>query len=221
MHEYEALEIVGVRRETPEAISVVLAVPAAHREAFRFRPGQHLPVRAVIDGEEQRRTYSICSGPDEPDLRIAIKRVVEGRFSNWANDTLAAGMRLEAMPPAGRFVLPEGDGGRRRVLAFAAGVGITPIIAMVKYALTREPNTSLALVYGNRMPKSTIFRAELEDLKDRHLGRLSILDVLSRNDEMSAPLLEGRITADKVRALATALLGPISSALRKTCSASA
>ncbi|MGE0849508.1 MAG: 2Fe-2S iron-sulfur cluster-binding protein [Hyphomicrobiaceae bacterium] len=208
MHEYEALEIVEVRRETPEAISVVLAVPAAHREAFRFRPGQHLPVRAVIGGEEQRRTYSICSGPGEPDLRIAIKRVVEGRFSNWANDTLAAGMRLDAMPPAGRFVLPEGDGGRRRVLAFAAGVGITPIIAMVKHALTREPNTSLALVYGNRMPESTIFRAELEDLKDRHLGRLSILDVLSRNDEMSAPLLEGRITADKVRALATALLGP-------------
>ena len=106
-------------------------------------------MRAVIDGEEQRRTYSICSGPDEPDLRIAIKRVVEGRFSNWANDTLAAGMRLEAMPPAGRFVLPESDGARRRVLAFAAGVGITPIIAMVKHALTREPNTSLTLVYGN------------------------------------------------------------------------
>jgi len=207
MHEYEALEIVGVRRETPEAISVVLAVPAAHSEAFRFRPGQHLPVRAVIDGEEQRRTYSICSGPDEPDLRIAIKRVVEGRFSNWANDTLAAGMRLEAMPPAGRFVLPESDGARRRVLAFAAGVGITPIIAMVKHALTREPNTSLTLVYGNRMPESTIFRAELEDLKDCHLGRLSILDVLSRNDETSAPLLEGRITADKVKALATTLLG--------------
>jgi ring-1,2-phenylacetyl-CoA epoxidase subunit PaaE len=208
MHDYEPLDIIEVKHETSEAITVTLGVPAARREEFRFKPGQHLPVRASIDGEEQRRTYSICSGPGEPNLRIVIKRVPEGRFSNWANDTLAAGMRLEAMPPAGRFVLPAGDGRQRRIVAFAAGVGITPIIAMLEHALAREPNTSLTLVYGNRSPETTIFRERLEDLKDRHLGRLSLINMLSRNEESTAPLLEGRITGDKVKALAPILLGP-------------
>ena len=208
MHDFEPLEIAEVRRETPEAVSVVFAIPEALREAFRFKPGQHLPVRATIDGEEQRRTYSICSRPGEPNLRIAIKRVAEGRFSNWANDTLEAGGRLEVMPPAGRFVLPEGDGRARHIVAFAAGVGITPIIAMAKHALAHDPATSFTLVYGNRTPQSILFREELEDLKDCHLGRFTLLNVLSRNEESSAPLLEGRITGEKVKALAATLLDP-------------
>jgi ring-1,2-phenylacetyl-CoA epoxidase subunit PaaE len=208
MHDFQPLTIAEVRRETAEAISVVFAVPEALREAFRFKPGQHLPVRAIIDGEEQRRTYSICSLPGELDLRIAIKRVAEGRFSNWANDTLAAGSRLEVMPPAGRFVLPAGDGSPRHIVAFAAGIGITPIIAMAKHVLAHDAAASFTLVYGNRMPESILFREELEDLKDRHLGRFTLINVLSRNEESSAPLLQGRITGEKVRALAATLFKP-------------
>jgi ring-1,2-phenylacetyl-CoA epoxidase subunit PaaE len=208
MHDFQPLTIAEVRRETPEAISVVFTVPEALREAFRFKPGQHLPVRATIDGEEQRRTYSICSRPGEPNLRIAIKRVAEGRFSNWANDMLKAGGRLEVMPPAGRFVLPEGDGSARHIVALAAGVGITPIIAMAKHVLAHDPAASFTLVYGNRTPESILFREELEDLKDRYLGRLTLLNVLSRNEESSAPLLEGRITGEKVKALAATLFKP-------------
>jgi ring-1,2-phenylacetyl-CoA epoxidase subunit PaaE len=205
MHDFQLLEIAEVKRETPEAVSVTLEVPEALRAAFRFKPGQHLPVRAAIDGEEQRRTYSICSGPDDPLLRIAIKRVAEGRFSNWANDTLKAGSALEVMPPAGRFVLPEGDGQARQVIAFAAGAGITPIIAMIKHGLAQEPATSFTLVYGNRAPESILFAEELEDLKDRHLGRFTLLNVLSRNEESGAPLLQGRITGERVKALAATL----------------
>jgi ring-1,2-phenylacetyl-CoA epoxidase subunit PaaE len=205
MREYQPLRIAEVRRETPEAISVTLHIPEDLREAFRFKPGQHLPVRASIDGEEQRRTYSICCAPDEAGVRIAIKRIAEGRFSNWANDTLAAGGTLEAMPPVGRFVLPESDGAPRHVVAFAAGAGITPILAMIKHALAAESATSVTLVYGNRSPDSIMFRQELEDLKDRHIGRFTLLNVLSRNEESSAPLLEGRITAEKVQAFASSL----------------
>ena len=143
--------------------------------------------------------------PANARLRIAIKRVAEGRFSNWANDTLKAGSILEAMPPAGRFVLPASDGHARHVVAFAAGAGITPIIAMVKHALAQEPATSFTLVYGNRAIESILFAEELEDLKDRYLGRLTLLNVLSRNEESSAPLLTGRITGETVKALAATL----------------
>jgi ring-1,2-phenylacetyl-CoA epoxidase subunit PaaE len=208
MQDYQPLRIAAVERETAAAVAVTLEVPAALATPFRFKPGQHLPVRATIAGAEQRRTYSICSGPGEKGLRIAIKRVAGGLFSNWANDTLKAGDTLEVMPPAGRFVLPDGAGAARHVLAFAAGVGITPILAMARHALEREPATRLTLVYGNRSPATILFAAELEDLKDRHLGRFTLLHALTHSEEGGAPLLEGRITADKVRALAGRLFRP-------------
>jgi ring-1,2-phenylacetyl-CoA epoxidase subunit PaaE len=208
MHDFQRLEIVEVRRETPDAISVKLAVPEALREAFRFKPGQHLTLRTTLAGEEQRRTYSICCGPDEPHLRIAIKRVAEGRFSNWANDTLEASATIEVMPPTGRFVLPPSDGTPREIVAFAAGAGITPVLAMLKQALLREPETSFTLIYGNRTPPSILFREELEDLKDRFLGRFTLLNVLSHNEESNAPLFEGRISGEKVRAFASTLFKP-------------
>jgi ring-1,2-phenylacetyl-CoA epoxidase subunit PaaE len=208
MHDFQPLEIAEVKRETPQAVSIVFVIPEALRDAFRFKPGQHLPVRATIGGEEQRRTYSICSSPAEPGLRIAVKRVAEGRFSNWANDTLQAGSTLEVMLPAGRFVLSEGAGKTRHIVAFAAGAGITPILAMIKHALANEPATSFTLVYGNRTLESILFAEELEDLKDRHLGRFTLLHVLSRNEESSAPLLQGRITGEKVTALAATLFKP-------------
>jgi len=112
------------------------------------------------------------------------------------------------MPPAGRFVLPACDGEPRHLVAFAAGAGITPILAMVKHALTREPQTSFTLVYGNRNPQTILFREELEDLKDRHLGRFTLQHTLSHNEESGAPLFEGRITAGKVKALAATFIRP-------------
>ncbi len=208
MHDYQPLRIAAVGRETADAVEVSLDVPPALAAAFRFAPGQHLPLRATIDGAEQRRTYSICCGPGEVGLRIAIKRVAGGLFSNWANDILQAGDTLEAMPPAGRFMLPDGAGEARHVLAFAAGVGITPILAMVKHALAREPATHFTLVYGNRRPETILFAGELEDLKDRHLDRFTLLHTLSHSEEGGGPLLEGRITGDKVRALAGRLFEP-------------
>jgi ring-1,2-phenylacetyl-CoA epoxidase subunit PaaE len=212
MRHHQPLRIAEVGRETADAVCITLHIPQELREAFAFKPGQHLPVRAVIDGEEQRRTYSICCAPGEGNLRIAIKRVAGGPFSNWANDSLAAGGTLEAMSPAGRFVLPESDGGPRHVVAFAAGAGITPIMAMLEHALAAEPATAFTLVYGNRSPDSIMFRERLEDLKDRYLGRFTLLHVLSRNEESSAPLFEGRITGDKVKAFAATLFRPAEAA---------
>ena len=205
MHDFQPLAIAEVKRETPEAISVTLEVPEPLRDAFRFKPGQHLPVRADIGGEEQRRTYSICSRPGEARLRIAIKRVADGRFSNWANDTLKAGGTLEAMPPAGRFVLPEATASHAtssRLRPAPASRRSSPWSSM---RWRRSRDTSFTLVYGNRTLESILFREELEDLKDRHLGRFTLLNVLSRNEESSAPLLQGRITGETVKALAPAV----------------
>lgn len=204
-HEFRSLTIAEVRQETSDAISVAFAVPADLRDAFRFQPGQHLAFRVMFEGEEVRRTYSICSGPGERDLRIAVKRVDGGRFSNWANDTLRAGATLDVMPPAGRFVVPAGDGGPRHLAAFAAGAGITPIIAMVWHVLEHEPESRFTLFLGNRTPQSILFREALEDLKDRHLSRFTLINVLSRGDDDS-PLLSGRLDKDKIEALARGLL---------------
>lgn len=208
MHEFQKLTITGVRREIPDAISVTLAVPPEIRDAFQFQPGQHLAVRVIMDGQELRRTYSICSGPDEGELRIAIKQVAGGVVSNWANSTLEAGQALEVMPPSGRFVLPEGDGRPRHILAFAAGAGITPIISMVRHALALEPATRVSLFYGNRSPEMILFREELEDLKDRHVGRFWLGHILSRAGGSVSALFEGRIDGSKVTAIVRRLIDP-------------
>src|SRR5262249_7472050 len=120
MHDFVPLAVAAVRRETADAVSIAFAIPPAHAADFRFRPGQHLAVRAVLNGEEVRRTYSICSGPDDRHLSIAIKRLPGGQFSSWACDTLRPGKTLDAMQPAGRFVLPDAPGPRNHVLAFTA-----------------------------------------------------------------------------------------------------
>jgi ring-1,2-phenylacetyl-CoA epoxidase subunit PaaE len=207
-HDYHALRIAEVRHETADAISVAFEIPQALKPLFACKPGQHLGVRATINGEEQRRSYSIWSRPDEGMPRVAIKRVEGGLFSVWARDTLAAGQVLDVLPPAGRFVLPPGDGVPRHILAFAAGSGITPIMSMIGHALAHEPETRFTLVYGNRSPQTILFREQLEDLKDRHLDRFTLLHTLTRNDESTALLLQGRITADKAGALMRGVIQP-------------
>ncbi len=207
LRDFHAVTIAEVKRETPDAISIAFSIPEALREAFRFQAGQHLTLRTLLGDEEVRRNYSICSGPGDA-LRIAIKRVDGGYFSVWANQELATGSIVDVMPPQGRFILPESDGDARHVVAIAAGAGITPILAMIKQALLHEPRTNFTLIYGNRTPDTILFREELEDLKDRYLGRFTLLHVLSRNDESSTPLFEGRITGDKIKALSDKLFRP-------------
>jgi ring-1,2-phenylacetyl-CoA epoxidase subunit PaaE len=202
MHDFVALSIDTTHRETSDALSVSFTIPDAVREAFRFRPGQHLAISALLDGEELRRTYSICSGPDDAALTVTIKRVPGGRFSGWAFEHLRPGITLNVMPPAGRFVLPDTLDQGLHVLAIAAGAGITPIMSMAEHAMRRSKAARFTLIYGNRDPDSIIFRERLEDLKDAFLGRFSLVHVLSRNQESDTPLLEGRITPEKIEAFA-------------------
>jgi ring-1,2-phenylacetyl-CoA epoxidase subunit PaaE len=194
---FHTLTVREVRRETPEAISIAFDVPPALSDEYRFAPGQHVTLRAQIDGEECRRSYSICSGLDDGELRVAVKTVAGGRFSTFANHDLRSGDPLEVMTPMGRFTVPLDPGAARIYLAVAAGSGITPILSIVKTVLAREPMSRVLLLYGNRTTGSIIFKSELEDLKDRYLGRLTVLHVLSR-ETLDVPLLSGRIDAAKL-----------------------
>jgi ring-1,2-phenylacetyl-CoA epoxidase subunit PaaE len=205
IEEFHALPVAAVRRETPSAVSFGLRVPSALAESFRYKPGQHVGVRAQIAGEEVRRTYSITSAAGDALLWITIKRVEDGVFSTWAHEHLAVGADLECLPPAGRLVLPErsSDAAPRRIVAVAAGSGITPIVGIIEQALAAEPDAIVTLIYGNRTVDDILFRERLEGLKSRNLERLQVFHVLSRDSEADVPVLSGRIDADKLSRLAT------------------
>jgi ring-1,2-phenylacetyl-CoA epoxidase subunit PaaE len=192
MHHFHALTVADVRPETRDAVVVTFAVPPALRAAFRYREGQYLALRTRIDGEDVRRAYSICAAVQDDCLRVAIKRAPGGLFSNWANDNLRPGSVIDVMPPAGTFNVTLAPDHRRHYLAFAAGSGITPVLAIVKTTLIAEPHSSFTLFYGNRASSSVMFKEELAALKDQYLARLRLTYVLSREPQ-DIDLFHGRI----------------------------
>jgi ring-1,2-phenylacetyl-CoA epoxidase subunit PaaE len=200
MSRFHALTVTDVRRETADSVSIRLAVPAALEAAFAFKAGQYLTLRASIDGEEIRRSYSICAGPDDGELRVGVRKVAGGAFSTYANENLKPGDVIEVMPPEGRFT-PSTAAAARHVLGVAAGSGITPILSISRSILAREPDSRVTLIYANRTSGSVMFAEEIEDLKNRHLGRFAVTHLLSR-EAQDVPLLSGRITGEKLRELA-------------------
>jgi len=202
---FHTLRVVELHRETADAVTLAFAVPDELRNEYRFSPGQYLTLRATVDGEDIRRSYSICSDLDDGELRVAVKRVAGGAFSNWANDTLRAGDALSVMTPDGRFGVPIQPEAERSFVAFAAGSGITPVLSILKTVLRREPASRFMLFYGNRSTDSIMFRGMLEDLKDRYLTRLSVFHVLSR-EEQDVAVLNGHLDAEKLRVLARTMV---------------
>jgi len=200
MARFLPLQVKEVRRETRDAVVVTLHPRLEDRDAFAFIQGQYLTFRHAFDGEELRRSYSICSGLDDGVLRVGVKRVEGGVFSTWINESLKIGDVLEAMPPMGAFHSQLDAGVGRRYLGFAGGSGITPLLSIIKTVLRREPKSRFTLVYANRQVSSIMFREELEDLKNLNLGRLSILHVLE-TEAQEIELFTGRLTPEKCRDL--------------------
>ena len=205
MAKFHALRIAEVRPETDHCVSLSLEVPAELRGAFAYRAGQYLTLRARIDGEEVRRSYSLCSAPHEGEWRVAIKRVPGGAFSTYANERLRAGDTLEAMPPMGSFAAPEEP--VRHVVGFAAGSGITPVFGIAKSVLASSPTAAFTLFYGNRSGRDIIFQEAIEALKNRYLTRFRVFHVLSR-EHLGADLFHGRIDGAKCAAFAKTLFDP-------------
>ena len=200
MPRFHPLEVVDVRRDTRDAVVVTLNLPADNAEAFEFTQGQYLTFRRDFDGEELRRSYSICAGTDEGVLKVGIKRVDGGAFSTWANEQLSRGDVIEAMPPMGKFHTPLEPTAEKHYLGFAGGSGITPLLSIIKTVLAREPKSQFTLLYANRQMTSIMFREELEDLKNLHLGRFSVIHVLT-SEGQDIDLFSGRIDAEKMEQL--------------------
>jgi ring-1,2-phenylacetyl-CoA epoxidase subunit PaaE len=202
---FHRLAVNDLRRETPDAVSLTFAIPKELSGDYSFAPGQYLTLRTTMDGEEIRRSYSICSGPDDGELRIAVKKVDGGAFSNWAADELKAGDELDVMTPTGRFGVVHAPDHARVYVGFAAGSGITPILSIVKGVLAREPDSRFFLFYGNRLTSGMLFLEELEELKDRFMQRFSLFHVIS-GEEQDIPILHGRLDGAKVKVLLRSLV---------------
>lgn len=194
---FHSLRVIDIRRETPDCVSIAFEVPESLREEFRFVQGQNLTIRKNIDGEELRRSYSICSSPIDNELRIAVKKVNDGIFSRYANENLHTGDTLDVLPPSGMFFTELLKTQSKQYLAIAAGSGITPIISIIKTTLATEPGSYFTLVYGNRNRQSVIFKDQLHDLKNRYMDRFVLIHIFSQ-EKTESDINHGRINKEKM-----------------------
>ncbi|HET9642968.1 MAG TPA: 1,2-phenylacetyl-CoA epoxidase subunit PaaE [Burkholderiaceae bacterium] len=194
---FHPLRVCEIQPDTDEAMVVSFHVPPELRDQFRFHQGQYLTVRGDVDGQDLRRSYSICSGLDDGTLRVGIRKVAGGVFSNWVHKRLKPGDTLDVMPPQGRFYVPLDPQAKRHYLGVAGGSGITPILSIMKTVLAREPQSRFTLIYSNRRPSTTMFKEEIEDLKNRYLTRLALHHVFTQ-EHVDAPLYAGRLTRERV-----------------------
>ncbi|HVK33519.1 MAG TPA: 1,2-phenylacetyl-CoA epoxidase subunit PaaE [Burkholderiaceae bacterium] len=194
---FHPLRVRAIEPDTDEAVIVSFDVPPDLQHVFAFNQGQYLTLRTEVGGEDLRRSYSICAGIDDGELRVGVRKVAGGRFSNWINQRLKPGDAVQVMPPQGRFFVPLDPASRRHYLGVAGGSGITPILSIMKTVLAREPHARFTLIYANRAPKSTMFKEEIEDLKNRHMARLVLHHVFS-GEATELPLHSGVMDRAKV-----------------------
>lgn len=195
---FHPLPVTDVRREGDDAVSIAFDVPPELRATFAFQAGQYLTVRRPRDADDVRRSYSLCSDPHGPEVRIGVREIPQGTLSHWLNHELAPGMTLECMPPDGHFGAAVQIPAPRHVLLIAVGSGITPMLAIARHTLAADPGSQVTLLYGNRRLGTTMFREDLEDLKNRYLDRFALHYVFSR-EAQEFPLYDGRLDGAKVR----------------------
>ncbi len=195
---FHKLEVKEVVKETDDCVSITLNVPQELKEFFIYREGQNITIKHNEAGEEIRRSYSICAAPYENKIKVAVKKVIGGKFSSYANDLLRAGQEMEVMPPTGNFNVKQSTG---NFLMIAAGSGITPVLSIIKHILQTQLHSEVTLLYGNKNRQSIIFFEEIEGLKNRYMQRFTCHYVLSR-ERTDATLNYGRLGAEKLEAFA-------------------
>ncbi len=196
MARFHDLEVTDIHKTIRDAVVVTLKPVNGSADEFDFTQGQYLTFRRDFDGEELRRSYSICAGKDDGVLQVGIKRVDGGAFSTWANTDLKVGDTVQAMPPMGSFHTAIDPAAQKQYLGFAGGSGITPVLSILKTTLAREPHSRFTLVYANKGVNTIMFREELEDLKNLYMGRLNVIHILEA-DAQEIELFTGLVTQDK------------------------
>ncbi|MFL5754171.1 MAG: 2Fe-2S iron-sulfur cluster-binding protein [Bacteroidia bacterium] len=202
MAKFNSLKVSDVRRETADAVSVAFEVPVQLQPEYQFRQGQYLTLKLTINGEEIRRSYSICTSPySEKELRIAVKEVKGGRGSVFLNQKLKKGDALEVMTPMGNFYSSLSGSNKKNYVLFAGGSGITPMMSILKSVLYIEKQSSITLIYANRDEESTIFRSEIEKIRNEHADKLKVISVYDSPKSAVEELYKGMMTTEKVKAL--------------------
>ncbi len=204
MSRFHTLKVKEIRTETDECKSIALDVPEELITDFQYKQGQYITFKQEINGEELRRSYSICSSPLDGELRVAVKQIEDGRFSTFANQVLQEGDVLEAMPPLGNFYTELNPDNQKSYIAFSAGSGITPVLSIIKTTLQTEPNSRFKLFYANRNVASIIFKEEIEGLKNIFLDRFEVYHFLTR-EMQDIPLFNGRFDDEKMEQLSNTL----------------
>ncbi|HMG66469.1 MAG TPA: 1,2-phenylacetyl-CoA epoxidase subunit PaaE [Chitinophagaceae bacterium] len=197
---FHKLVIKEIIKETAECVSVQFDIPNELKKDFAFKQGQSLSMRIYLNGEEIRRTYSICASPLDDEWRVAIKKQEGGLFSGFAHDQLKKGDVLEVMQPVGKFYTDLDPANKKNYVAFAAGSGITPVLSIITTTLRTESNSQFTLVYGNRNKTSIIFKEALEGLKDKFIDRFRIIYILSR-ERTDTTINSGHINLSKLNEL--------------------
>ncbi|MEY8848031.1 1,2-phenylacetyl-CoA epoxidase subunit PaaE [Psychroserpens sp. XS_ASV72] len=205
MADFHKLKVADVYRETNDTSVVTFEVPTELQGTFKFKQGQHLTLKATINDEDVRRSYSLCSSPNENLWKVAVKQIPGGKFSTFVNSTLKAGDFLEVMTPSGTFGVPVNPENAKNYLFFAAGSGITPILSMIKTHLASEPNSTCKLFYVNKTAKSIIFKEALEQLRNTYFGRLEIYYFLTK-ERRDIELFNGRFDDEKMKVLTTTFI---------------
>ena len=197
---FHPLTIKEIKKETADCVTISFDIPQGLKQLFEFSQGQNVTLKTIIDGEETRRSYSICSAPHENELTVAVKKVSGGKFSCFANEVLKEGMTIDVLSPTGKFHTELKKENKKNYVAFAAGSGITPIISIIKTTLVTEPESTFTLVYANRSRSSIIFFEELEGIKNKYLQRFQFINILSR-ERTDADISFGRINTEKLNDL--------------------
>ncbi len=208
MAKFHSLAIKSISNPTEESVAISFDIPTDLKEEFKFIQGQHLTLKKDIDGEDTRRTYSLCTCPLDDDLTVVVKKLNGGKFSTFANEQLKAGDKLEVMPPHGSFYTELNPANEKSYVGFVAGSGITPIISILETTLRTEPKSEFILFYGNRKTSTIIFQERLEALKNKFLGRLSLYHILDE-ERLESDLFNGRIDDEKIRTFGKVFFDPL------------
>lgn len=205
MAKFHKIEVQDIYKETRDCAVVTFQIPDELVSEFQYKQGQHLTLKTIIDGQDVRRSYSLCSSPVENKWQVAVKKINGGLFSTFINDSLKKGDFLEIMAPSGKFNVEIETEKAKNYIVFAAGSGITPILSIIKTHLALEPNSTFKLFYLNRSVKSIIFKEEIEQLKNRYFGRFEIFYFLTK-EQRNIEWLNGRFTKEKLDVLTSKII---------------